>query len=74
MYFTLGEIHQQNIIHKDINANNILINKNNEMKITEHLEGTLPFISPEQKGRMNRSIDYRTDLYSLSVKYYQILF
>ena len=30
-----------------------------------HLEGTLPYISPEQTGRMNRSIDYRTDFYSL---------
>ncbi len=29
------------------------------------LEGTLPYISPEQSGRMNRGIDYRTDYYSL---------
>ncbi|MBF0274303.1 MAG: AAA family ATPase [Nitrospinae bacterium] len=35
------------------------------------LEGTLNFISPEQTGRMNRSVDYRTDLYSLGVTLYR---
>jgi PAS domain S-box-containing protein len=33
----------------------------------------LPYISPEQTGRMNRGIDYRTDLYSLGVTFYQML-
>src|SRR6185369_13776192 len=37
------------------------------------LEGTLAYISPEQTGRMNRVIDYRTDLYSLGVTLYQML-
>ena len=37
------------------------------------LEGTLAYISPEQTGRMNRSIDHRTDLYSLGVTFYQLL-
>ncbi|MFB2919838.1 trifunctional serine/threonine-protein kinase/ATP-binding protein/sensor histidine kinase [Aerosakkonema funiforme] len=37
------------------------------------LEGTLAYISPEQTGRMNRNIDYRTDLYSLGVTFYEIL-
>jgi predicted ATPase/signal transduction histidine kinase/tRNA A-37 threonylcarbamoyl transferase component Bud32 len=37
------------------------------------LEGTLAYISPEQTGRMNRSLDYRTDLYSLGVSLYQLL-
>ncbi|MFE8604134.1 trifunctional serine/threonine-protein kinase/ATP-binding protein/sensor histidine kinase [Archangium violaceum] len=36
------------------------------------LEGTLAYISPEQTGRMNRAIDYRTDLYSLGVTLYQL--
>ena len=38
----------------------------------ETLEGTLPYMSPEQTGRMNRSIDYRTDLYSFGVFLYQL--
>ncbi|MEG4089484.1 AAA family ATPase [Microcoleus sp. Pol12B4] len=37
------------------------------------VEGTLAYISPEQTGRMNRSIDYRTDFYSLGVTFYQML-
>jgi len=37
------------------------------------LEGTLNYISPEQTGRMNRSIDYRTDFYSLGVTFYEFL-
>ena len=39
----------------------------------ELIEGTLPYVSPEQTGRMNRAIDYRTDLYSLGVCYYRML-
>ncbi len=37
------------------------------------LEGTLLYISPEQTGRMNRSIDYRTDFYSLGATLYELL-
>ena len=37
------------------------------------LEGTLAYISPEQTGRMNRSLDYRTDFYSLGVTFYEML-
>ncbi|MEG4106431.1 AAA family ATPase [Microcoleus sp. S13_C5] len=37
------------------------------------LEGTLSYLSPEQTGRMNRGIDYRTDFYSLGVTFYELL-
>ena len=36
------------------------------------LVGTLAYISPEQTGRMNRQVDYRTDLYSLGVILYEL--
>ncbi len=88
---TIGELHQKNIIHKDINSYNILVNKQNDIRIIdfgistkydiktqnlgnpEHLEGTLAYISPEQTGRMNRTVDYRTDLYSLGIVFYELL-
>ncbi len=37
------------------------------------LEGTLAYISPEQTGRMNRGIDYRSDFYSLGVTLFELL-
>ena len=37
------------------------------------LEGTLAYLSPEQTGRMNRWLDYRTDFYSLGVTFYELL-
>jgi histidine kinase len=37
------------------------------------LEGTLAYISPEQTGRMNRSVDYRTDFYSFGATLYELL-
>ena len=37
------------------------------------LEGSLPYVSPEATGRMNRAIDYRTDFYSLGVTFYELL-
>ncbi|MCL1474080.1 AAA family ATPase [Argonema antarcticum] len=37
------------------------------------LEGTLAYISPEQTGRMNRTLDYRTDFYSLGITLYELL-
>ena len=89
---TLGEVHQNQIIHKDIKPSNIIITPDfKQVKITDFsmatrlsrevhqnsnttvLEGTLAYISPEQTGRMNRDLDYRTDLYSLGITFYEML-
>ena len=39
----------------------------------ELIAGTLAYMAPEQTGRMNRSIDFRSDLYALGVSIYEIL-
>lgn len=102
----LGQIHQQHIMHKDINPTNLIVaplaqpnpilkgqsktdkwqvkiidfgistvlsHENATVRSPNILEGTLAYISPEQTGRMNRAIDYRTDFYSLGVTFYQLL-
>jgi serine/threonine protein kinase len=39
----------------------------------EVITGTLAYMAPEQTGRMNRSVDFRSDLYALGVTFYQML-
>ncbi|OUL20156.1 histidine kinase [Nostoc sp. RF31YmG] len=88
----LHELHQRQVIHKDIKPDNIVINpqtkevklidfsiasllprETQEIKSPNVLEGTLTYISPEQTGRMNRGIDYRSDFYSLGIAFFELL-
>jgi diguanylate cyclase (GGDEF)-like protein len=46
---------------------------NEEIYNPQVIEGTLVYMSPEQTGRMNCPVDYRTDLYSLGVSFYEML-
>ena len=88
----LEQLHQVNIIHKNINSTNIVWNQETgKIKIIDfgistllsreiaaiqnpnEFEGTLGYISPEQTGRMNRLTDYRTDMYSLGVTFYEMM-
>ncbi len=57
----------------DFGISTILSRENPTIKNPNILEGTIAYISPEQTGRMNRSLDYRTDFYSLGATFYELL-
>ena len=57
----------------DFSISSLLPRESQEIQNPNQLEGTLAYISPEQTGRMNRGIDYRTDFYSLGVTFYEML-
>jgi predicted ATPase/signal transduction histidine kinase/tRNA A-37 threonylcarbamoyl transferase component Bud32 len=87
----VGRIHEADIVHKDVNPNNILVDDNDRVTIIDFsiatrlageravagdvagLEGTLAYIAPEQTGRMNRSIDFRSDYYALGATLYHLV-
>ncbi|MGL5063817.1 MAG: ATP-binding protein, partial [Microcoleus sp.] len=57
----------------DFSISSLLPRETQEIQNFNLLEGTLAYLSPEQTGRMNRGIDYRSDFYSLGVTFYQLL-
>lgn len=89
----LVAIHQQNILHGNLNPVTIFIRANepgqDKIKLllsgfefaisistasvgpdSSRLSGDLAFISPERTGHINRTIDFRSDLYSLGAVFY----
>jgi len=50
-----------------------MVGRQEDIAPTGGMEGTLPYMSPEQTGRMNRPVDYRTDFYSLGATFYEML-
>ena len=57
----------------DFSISTLLPKETQTIQTPNVLEGTLAYLSPEQTGRMNRGIDYRSDFYSLGVTFYQLL-
>ncbi|MBW4682893.1 MAG: AAA family ATPase [Microcoleus vaginatus WJT46-NPBG5] len=57
----------------DFSISSLLPRETQSLSNPNFFEGTLAYMSPEQTGRMNRGIDYRTDFYSLGVTFYEML-
>ncbi|QKQ76332.1 ATP-binding sensor histidine kinase [Nostoc sp. TCL240-02] len=57
----------------DFSISSLLPRETTEIQNPNVLEGTLAYLSPEQTGRMNRGIDYRSDFYSLGVSFFELL-
>jgi serine/threonine protein kinase len=79
----LHELHKNDRFHADIRPRNIGWNPDHSTVTLAHAdeledisifsETRLPYQSPEQTGRMNLKVDYRTDLYSAGVVFYEQL-
>jgi serine/threonine protein kinase/signal transduction histidine kinase/tetratricopeptide (TPR) repeat protein len=85
----LTYIHARGVIHADINPNNVFVTNNGGCKLidfgyslnaedvskveNDQIIGTFPYLSPEQMGFTNFSIDNRTDTYCVAILLYQAL-
>ncbi|MGI0493708.1 trifunctional serine/threonine-protein kinase/ATP-binding protein/sensor histidine kinase [Alkalinema pantanalense CENA528] len=63
--------HQIKLI--DFSIASLLSKETQDIKNPNGLEGTLAYLSPEQTGRMNRGIDYRSDFYALGITLFELL-
>jgi diguanylate cyclase (GGDEF)-like protein len=86
---SLARLHEVGFFHRDIAATNLLVREGGQeaviidLEFATHcddvndyfftIEGQLPYISPEQTGRIDLRVDQRSDLYSLGIVLYEIL-
>jgi predicted ATPase/signal transduction histidine kinase len=56
----------------DFSISTLLLRETQQLQ-RNTFEGTLAYISPEQTGRINRCVDYRSDFYCLGVTFYELL-
>jgi PAS domain S-box-containing protein len=69
----LLDAHTGKVFLADFGISVLLEHERRHIYDSDVFVGTLPYISPEQTGRTSRAVDFRSDLYSLGVTFYELL-
>ena len=83
----LVHLHERHLLHRDLTPTNIVVGPDERLTLVDfdaatvldgagvpaRLAGSLPYLAPEETGRLNRLVDQRADLYALGATFYEML-